>query len=122
MAYVYSTLTCDNEYVGYKKDGQGNPNIVERSVRIAGGHGLMNRNFLTPRGMVTEVTDEELEFLKTVNMFKLHVENGFITYDNKKVDAEKVAANMRGRDESSQIVPADYEKGGKMDVVPTAKK
>lgn len=123
MPYIFSALTCDNEYADYTKSGQGDKQIIRRTVKIAGGHGLMNKNFVTPQGaVVTEVTDEELEFLQTVNMFKEHVANGFITFDKKKGDADKVISDMSTRDKSAQIVPSDYEPGGMMDVVPKGKK
>lgn len=114
MQYVYSTLTCDNDYAEWVKNGD--QQSIQRVVRINGGHGLMTKHMLTPLGIVTEVSDEDLEFLERNDAFKLHVANGFITVDKKKVDPEKAAANMKRRDKSSQIVPSDYEKGGMMDV------
>jgi hypothetical protein len=114
MQYVYSTLTCDNDYAEWAKNGD--QQSILRTVRVNGGHGLMNKHMITPLGVVTEVSDEDLEFLQRNSAFRLHVENGFITVDEKKAEPEKVAANMKRRDKSSQIVPSDYEKGGMMDV------
>lgn len=122
MPYVYSTLTCDNEYAAYVKTGDREQQRVTHSVLIKGGHGVINKNFLTPQGVATEVSDEDLEFLKGVPAFQEHEQRGFITYDKKKVETEKVAVNMKGRDKSAQIVPSDYEPGGMMDVVPKLSK
>src|ERR1700741_1221950 len=76
-AYVYSTLTCPQEYTGWKPSPNGELR-ADRSVRIEGGHGVMNKHFLTPLGVMTEVSDDELAFLETVEAFQLHKANGFI--------------------------------------------
>lgn len=112
--YVYSTLTCDNDYAEWQKNGD--QQSILRTVRVNGGHGLMNKHMITPLGVVTEVSDEDLEFLQKNSGFQQHVANGFITVEQRKSDTEKVAANMKRRDKSSQIVPSDYVKGGMMDV------
>jgi hypothetical protein len=116
MPYVYSTLTADNIYAAYAKAGDREQQNVVREVLIKGGHGLIDKNFITALGVATEVTDDELDFLRTVDAFKQHEANGFISYDQKKVEPEKAIANMKRRDKSSQLTPADYEKGGMMDV------
>jgi hypothetical protein len=118
MPYVYSTLTNDNIYAGYKTIEGANEvrHTVEHTVFINGGHGLINKNFITPQGVVTEVSDADLEFLKGNDAFKFHYEGGFLTYDESKVEPEKVAADLEGRDGSAQLTPADYETGGIMDV------
>lgn len=114
MQYVYSTLTCDNDYAEWQKNGD--QQSILHTVRINGGHGLMNKHMITPLGVVTEVSDEDLAFLERNSAFQQHVANGFITVEKKKAETEKVAASMKRRDKSSQIVPSDYEKGGLMDV------
>jgi hypothetical protein len=114
-AYVYSTLTCDNEYASWIKNGD--QQSIERKVLIKGGHGVMNKHFITPLGVVTDVSDEDLEFLEGIDAFQQHKKNGFITVEKKKIDAEKAAANMKRRDQSAPITPADYAPGGMMDGV-----
>lgn len=115
MRYIYSTLTCNNEYAQWVKNGD--QQSIAHSVLIKGGAGLMDKNFLTPHGVVTEVSDEDHDFLMQNAAFLEHVKNGFITIEEKKIDVEKAAANMKRRDKSSPIVPSDYEKGGMMDGV-----
>lgn len=112
MPHVFSTLTSPNEYVEWVK--RGDQTSIARRVLIQGGHGVMNKNFLTPLGVATEVSDDELEFLLKNDHFKFHMENGFIKVEKKKVDTEKVAADMKLRDESSPATPADYAPGGRM--------
>lgn len=112
MPYVYSTLTCDNEYADYVKAGD-QLNIAHK-VLIKGGHGVMNKNFLTPLGVVTEVSDEDLRFLMNNSAFKFHLEGKFLKVEEKAYEPEKVAADMERADNSAQITPADYEPGGKL--------
>lgn len=110
--YVYSTLTCDNEYADWIK--AGDQQSILRTVKVNGGHGVMNKNFMTPLGVVTEVSDEDMDFLMKNTHFQLHMENGFIKVDKKKQEPEKIAADMKRRDKSAPIVPSDYSAGGMM--------
>ena len=104
--YIYSTLTNDQQYVNYKTDVSGVPK-PESSILIRGGANLMTKTFVTPRGAVTEVTAEQLAELKRNEVFNLHCANGYITISEAKADAEVVAADMTGRDESAPIVEQD---------------
>lgn len=106
--YVYSTLSNDQRYVSYRADVNGVPQ-AESSIFIAGGANLMNKHFITPLGVATKVTAEQLAELKRNELFKLHEANGFITYSEKKEDPEQMAAVMTGRDQSAPIVDADDE-------------
>lgn len=113
-AYVYSTLTCDNEYAEWAK--AGDQQSILHKVLIKGGHGVMNKNFLTPLGVVTEVSDDDLRFLMNNSAFKFHLEGGFLKVEEKAHDAEKVAADMKSADLSAQLTPADFEEGGRAHV------
>lgn len=116
MPYVYSTLTNDNSFASWVK--QGDQQSIQRQVVIKGGIGLMNKNFITATGAtVTEVTDEELAFLQTIPAFNDQVTAGFISFDKKKSDGEKVASSMSIGDGSEPITPADYAAGGKFENV-----
>lgn len=105
--YVYSTLTASNNYTGYTERGNDRP-LVSKQVLIAGGHGVSNKHFMTPMGVVTAVSDEDLEFLENNPEFKAHKERGFIKVQKKKVETERVAADMVTRDKSAPVVPQDY--------------
>jgi hypothetical protein len=108
--FVYSTLSSSQRYTAY--DGNKDLPREERSVLIKGGANVADKHFQTPRGVVTKITEEQLAFLKKDKMFQRHVERGFITYDDKQVDVEKVASNMEGRDTSSPLEPGDFESQG----------
>ncbi|UNY40212.1 hypothetical protein KLEP174_gp08 [Pseudomonas phage vB_PcuM_ KLEP17-4] len=106
--YVYSTLSNDQRYVSYTSGASGVPK-PESSIFIAGQANLMNKHFVTPRGVATKVTAEQLAELRNNDLFKLHMKNGFITVSESKMDAEIVAADMEGRDQSAPIVEQDEE-------------
>lgn len=95
--YVYSTISAD---VDYAVDD-------EKVIRIAGKANVANRNIITPRGMATKVTDEQVAALKKNHVFQLHLENGFLTIEKSKEDPEKVAASMQGRDKSAPDTTED---------------
>ena len=115
MPYVYSTATSANEYAEWVKNGD--QQTIQRIVRVEGGHGVMNKNFLTPLGVATEVSEDDLQFLLNHDQFKIHMKNGFMSVDKKKVETEKAVANMKLKDGSAPVTPADYAKGGRFEGV-----
>jgi len=116
--YVYSTATCDGTYVDYGP-ADSNKNVgfskAVKKVVIRGGHGVaqqtgLNRGAIyTPQGVMTQVSDEDLEFLENNKAFQRHKERGFIAVDKRKVDPEKHAVNMNPKDGSAPITPKDFE-------------
>lgn len=105
--HIFSTLTCDQEYTNTAHNQNGVTNEAP-SVFIKGGAGLANDRLITPLGIHTEVSDSDYEILQKNPVFKLHVDNGFIQVQDKKADAEKVAASMQRRDKSAPLVPQDF--------------
>jgi hypothetical protein len=112
MPYVYSTLAAPQEYTEWQRKEDGK-NVELRSVHIEGGHGIMNRNFLTPQGVATQVSADDLTFLNGIHAFNEHVRLGFIAIEGKKSEESKVVRDMTPRDGSAQITPDDYVKQGK---------
>ena len=115
MPYVYSTLTSDQLYTSYRPAiADGAPPIIERQVFINGGANLIDKVLQTPRGAVTQVSDEDVQFLRKNHDFLLHEKNGYVTIEAKKVDTiEAVASAMTPRDESAPMTPQDLEADGK---------
>lgn len=119
--YVYSTATNSMFYVDYVPDTTKNSgyNTIRKKVLIKGGHGVASRfgnagaigNVYTPKGIVTEVSDEDMEFLLKDQNFQRHVKAGFMTYEKRQVSAEKMAENMAEKDGSAQITPQDFVDG-----------
>lgn len=104
--YVFSTLATDMNYTNHEAGGADLPMALP-PVFIKGGAGVANDRLVTPRGVVTEVTEEELAYLEANQVFQLHKDNGYILVEKSNADPEKVAANMTGRDNSAPVVPQD---------------
>lgn len=108
--YVFSTLTAGQDYTLYEVNPSG-VNMVKAVVSIKGGANLPDKHLITPLGVVTEVTDDELAILNRIDDFKRHKELGFITVQERKDDVEAVVADMEQRDESAPLTPNDYAEG-----------
>lgn len=116
MKYVYSTLSAPVDYTVFSQGG-GNLPITEKIVAIRGEAGIAGKHLQTPRGVATPVTDEDLAALSDNYIFQLHLKNGFVTIGDEG-DADQVAADMNGRDNSAPLVPGDYAD----DKAPTTKR
>lgn len=89
--YIYSTLSSS---VNYEVDGG-------RNILIAGGANIPDKHFLTPQGVITCATEEDLALLRKNRVFALHSKNGFIKWHGKKMEIEAVIADMQGSDDSA---------------------
>ncbi len=108
MPYVYSTLTNGNEYAEYEPGGADIP-VLKKKVEIKGGANVANKkSLITPLGVATRVSDEDLEFLKNHPEFQRHMKAGYISIGKTNADPEKFASNMKGPDESAPLTPADF--------------
>src|SRR5579859_1519785 len=114
MPYVYSTATCSTNYCEYAPTDDKNKGhaVIRKKVLIQGGHGIASQfhnggmgHIHTPKGVATEVSEEDLEFLLQDKNFIRHMEAGFITVDKKKVDPAKRAENMKQKDGSAPLTP-----------------
>lgn len=112
--FVFSTLTDSVNYPVYCKVTKDHSRIL-KDIFIKGGANLAaaKGEIITPRGFVTEVTDEELAALEENEVFQLHKTNGFITVEKKRHAVEKVVENMEPRDQVSPAIPADFKKDKK---------
>lgn len=88
--YIYSTLSSSVNYSTEVGD-----------ILILGGANIPDQHLWTPYGVATQVSDEQYEALQKHYLFQMHVENGFIRASKTKEDADKVAADMTGRDASA---------------------
>lgn len=110
--YVFSTITNDNCYVGYVVGRDLHQ--VAKSVLIKGGANRADgsRNIFTPNGVMSIVTDEDMNFLLQNDSFLKHIERGFITHTPYKAEADEVAEDMTNRDGSAQMKPEDFDATG----------
>lgn len=106
--YVYSTLT---DTVNYQvtANGGGDIPVGVQDIVIHGGSNIPDKFLRTPQGVVTPVTEQELEALRQNHVFRLHEANGFIKVSDKKTDPEKVAADMTTRDQAAPLVESDFD-------------
>lgn len=93
--YVYSTLANDQEYS--TPDG--------KTVIIAGKANVANKHLLTPRGVVTPVTEEQLAGIRQDRVFAAHLASEFLAISVSKKDADEVARDLNGGDASQQNTP-----------------
>lgn len=107
MHYVYSTLSAGVNYANYQK--LYDINVKTHHVAIAGGANVANKHFVTPQGVVTEVSDSDMDFLLQHPTFKFHVEKGFITHNKKEIRVEKAIENMESKDKSAPKSKADFK-------------
>ena len=103
---VFSTLASDVAYTNHAQGGGDMP-IELPPVVVKGGAGVANDRLVTPRGVATRVTEEQVEYLRQNEIFKLHEKNGFVMVSESAGDPDTVAADMTGRDNSAPIVPQD---------------
>lgn len=106
--YVYSTLTNDQAYTPYKAGGGDLP-IALPAILIKGGANVPDGRLVTPQGVVTSVTADELATLEENHVFKIHKENGFITVSESEKDANRVAETMTSRSQDAPLVDGDYD-------------
>ena len=119
MPFVYSTSTCDNIFPVYTQAEPGQAATIKRSVLIRGGANLAKGKLelVTKYGVRTEISDEDLAILKNDTEFNNMVQRGFMKIDERKRNAEEVAADMNPRDESAPLTPNDYPEGDDSDDV-----
>lgn len=110
--FIYSTLSCDQKYTLYEVMKVGALPVPTSAVYVAGKANVANKHFLTPKGMVTSVEDEEYELLQKNEVFKRHVERGYLKVEEKEFDVDKAVSDMTSRDESAPLTPEELELEG----------
>lgn len=116
MLTIFSTLASDVAYTNHAPGGADLP-IAMPPVTIKGGAGVANDRLVTPRGVATRVTEEQVEYLRKNPIFNLHEKNGFVMVSDSDADPDKAAADMTGRDNSAPVVPQDNIAGDAATIV-----
>lgn len=82
------------------------------SVIIKGGAGVIDKKTMeTPKGVITEVTKEELDFLKTQSLFNEKVEQG--SYEIVESEKKAKESSKKGKkDKGAQLTAKDFEEAG----------
>jgi hypothetical protein len=122
---VYSTQTNNTDYVLYERTWEGSgdnrrpigPAKVVRKVTILGGANRATKRMVTPLGVMTGISNEDYDFLKTLQEFKRHVDLKHLTVikgSGWPDDPDDIAQNnLKAKDKSAPITPADYIDKGK---------
>ena len=117
-AHIYSTLSASVAYTLWGKAGADLPKRV-RSVTIHGGANVADKHFVTPEGVMTTVSEEELDLLKQNALFQKHLANGFLTIQESAVTVEKAVRELEAADGSAPATPQSFaEKGNGATPVP----
>lgn len=116
--FIVSKASQDNEYVIWETTPNGMKK-VKKSILIKGGAGVINKTSMeAPAGVVNEISKEDYELLKEHSAFQRHLANGFMEVLAEEKKAKESAKKKGKRDNSSQLVPEDFEeKGQKAPVV-----
>ena len=109
MPHITSTMTAAVQYNCYVDTPSGQKTVKE-SITIQGGANVASKHFITPDGVVTQVTDEQIKLLEQDKTFKIHLDNGFVKIHKT---AKKNVKDMEKKDKSTPITPSDYTKKGK---------
>lgn len=112
MPHVYSTLSSGMVFADYAQTSGNDLPTISKRVEIHGKANVITKHLITPKGIGTEVSPEDLDWLEKNESFKELVENGFLTVSNHQASADKVAADMTPRDASSPLTPTDYTDNG----------
>lgn len=112
MAYIVSYESAGVDFPKYINTRAGVD--VQGIVSIKGGAGVISKKgFDTPKGVITEVSDEDLAFLKTQYLFNEKVKHGSMEIvESEKKATEKVKKSTRKKDQGAQLTAKDFEESG----------
>ena len=105
--YIHSTASQPMTYPIYA-GGTDRPNKVKEIVIKGMANVIDPRTMATPTGVVTEVSDADLELLKKSSAFQRHVARGFMRVMDK---SELDTSEMQKRDNSAQLMDAEFAAG-----------
>ena len=111
--YIVSKASQDNEYVIWSTAPNGQK-TVKKTILIKGGANVMDKKTMTtPKGVVTEVSEEDWKELENHVAFKRHLERGFMEVMKEEKKARKRAETKSDKkDGGAQLTPEDFEKRG----------
>ncbi len=134
MPVIYSTLSCDQSYRLWDCELKGvtdekgfrTPNSTFQFL-VNGKANITNKILITPKGVATVCSAEQLEKLKKCACFNNHVNRGYLLIDEaaKNTSAEKadkVAENMTQKDKSAPKTEKDIPKEVKVTKVDSSAK
>ena len=107
--YICSTITTPVSFVEYSKHVANRTPAVVRRVMIQGGANLADKKTLqTPRGVPTEVSQDDLGFLLKDPNFLKFMRAGYLTVISDDRDVDRAVRDMMAKDKSAPKTTADY--------------
>ncbi len=107
--FVYSTLSRSRHYTGWSRPSEKTmkPEIIWQ-VLIHGGANIptspeSERGRFTPKGIRTEISEEQLAQLQQNSVFLKHQEQGYIIVVSSEIDPDIVARDMKEKDASAPL-------------------
>ena len=112
MAYIVSHESASVEFPRWVKTPNGV--TAASAVLIKGGADVIDKTTMeTPKGIITEVTKEELDFLKSQWLFNEKVKQGSYEIVEGKGKAENAAKKRKGeKDKGAQLTAEDFKDAG----------
>lgn len=108
--YIISHESASVEFPKWERTRTGVD--AKSSVIINGGAGVIDKKTMeTPKGVITEISKEDLEFLKTQPLFNEKVEHG--SYEIVENEKKAKEASKKGKkDKGAQLTAKDFEESG----------
>ena len=123
MPVIYSTLTADQYYILPKPPIQNAKSVTKPVADFAflvkGGANITDKRLVTPMGVVTQCTAEELEKLNQIKAFTNHIAGGYIKVEDKERKVEAAAKDMTSKDQSAPNNAEEIKAKGKANGVKT---
>lgn len=117
--YAFSTLATNVKFVIYYpapvSDKGNNLDYIpveKASVVVKGGAGVMTKHLLTPQGVATSLTDEQVSILRSSSLFTRLEKRNMVKISTKYADPEVFAPDMAIDEGSAPLTPLDYTKDG----------
>lgn len=110
MTYIVSHESASVEFPKWVRTKTGVD--AQGVVLIKGGAGVINKKTMeTPKGVITEINKEDLDFLKTQTLFNEKVKSG--SYEVVETEEKAKKASKKGKkDKGAQLTAKDFEEAG----------
>lgn len=116
MPHIASTMSASVDYAIYEQRPSGGANPPKEIITVKGGANVTQRRdggIIMPEGVITQVTEGQLNKLMQHDMFTEHMKRGFVKVFNSKTTVEKAVSDMTKKDVSAPYSVSDYSKGGR---------
>lgn len=120
--WVASKASTAIAFVEYgQAPANGIPKVLRRIVVKGGANVSQPKTFVTPNAVLTNITQDDFDFLMKDQHFINFMSNGFMSVISDDQDVERVAKDMVKKDKSAPKTPDDYAGGGANIILGAAK-